>query len=385
MKAVVCQNRQLTVVDRPEPVPGKGQVLVKVLRCGICGSDLHVRKHCEQWGEVMARSGYRALLRSEQQVVFGHEFSAEVIDYGPDCKRAVKPGARVVALPVLRRGAEIDLIGLAERTDGAYAERLVVEESMMMPIPNGLSPDLAALTEPMAVGLHAVALGEVDRRDVAVVIGCGPVGLSVICLLKARGIRQIIASDFSPGRRLLATACGADVVIDPAETSPYANWAAAGYIPDVPHLLGLLVDTSEKLRRLPLPWWQVWRLIDKVVGKPRGPIVFECVGMPGVLQSIIEGVPQFARIVVVGVCMQTDVIEGAVAINKGVVLRFAAGYSPLEFRDSLHLIAEGKLRCAPMITGTVGLSGVDAAFDALADPERHAKILVDPESTVAAL
>ncbi len=385
MKAVVCQNRQLTVVDRPEPVPGKGQVLVKVLRCGICGSDLHVRKHCEQWGEVMARSGYRALLRSEQQVVFGHEFSAEVIDYGPDCKRAVKPGARVVALPVLRRGAEIDLIGLAEHTDGAYAERLLVEESMMMPIPNGLSPDLAALTEPMAVGLHAVALGEVDRRDVAVVIGCGPVGLSVICLLKARGIRQIIASDFSPGRRLLATACGADVVIDPAETSPYANWAAAGYIPDVPHLLGLLVDTSEKLRRLPLPWWQVWRLIDKVVGKPRGPIVFECVGMPGVLQSIIEGVPQFARIVVVGVCMQTDVIEGAVAINKGVVLRFAAGYSPLEFRDSLHLIAEGKLRCAPMITGTVGLSGVDAAFDALADPERHAKILVDPESTVAAL
>ena len=90
MKDVVCQNRRLTVVDRPEPVPGKGQVLVKVLRCGICGSDLHVRKHCDQWGEVMARSGYRALLRSEQQVVFGHEFSAEVLDYGRDCERAVK-------------------------------------------------------------------------------------------------------------------------------------------------------------------------------------------------------------------------------------------------------------------------------------------------------
>ncbi len=174
-------------------------------------------------------------------------------------------------------------------------------------------------------------------------------------------------------------------MVDPRDGSPYAHCRDPRFLPDVPAVLRLVVDTSEKLRRLPLPWWQVWRAIQRVVGDPVGPVVFECVGAPGVLHGIIDGVPQFARIVVVGVCMQRDRIEGAVAINKGCDLRFAAGYSPLEFRDALHLIAEGKVRCAPMITGEVGLGGVAAAFAALGDPERHAKILIDPASAVTAL
>lgn len=385
MKAVVCRNKVLSVVDRPEPVPGKGQVLLKVLACGICGSDLHVRQYCDQWGEVMARSGYKALLRSDQEVVFGHEFSAEVIEHGPGCKASLKPGTRVVAVPVLRRGGQVDLIGLSELTDGAYAERVLVEESMMMPVPNGLSAAMAALTEPMAVAWHALRRGRVRRRDAAVVIGCGPVGLAIISLLRARGVRQIIASDFSAARRRLATVCGADIVVDPATESPYRQWTDAEFVDGVPKLLDLLLNTTEKLRRVPWPWWQVWRLIDKVVGDPTGPVVFECVGAPGVLRSIIDGVPQFARIVVVGVCMQPDQIEGAVAINKGVDIFYAAGYSPLEFRDTLHLIADGRAECAPMLTGEVGLGGVDAAFAALGDPEFHAKILINPQSSSATL
>ena len=384
MKAVVCKDRKMSVVDRLDREPGRGQVLLKVLRCGICGSDLHVRKYCDQWGEMMARSGYKALLRADQEVVFGHEFSGEVLDHGPGCKRTLKPGSKVVAVPVLRRGTDIDLIGLAEQTDGAYAERVIVEESMMMPIPNGLAPDLAALTEPMAVGWHAMKRGEVTRKDVCVVIGCGPVGLAIIALLKARGVRKIVASDFSAGRRKLAAACGADVVIDPAAGSPYESWGDTDYITSVPQLLDLVMTTNETLRKLPLPWWQVWRVIDKLVGSPKGPVVFECVGAPGVLQSIIEGAPHFSRIVVVGVCMQSDTIQGAVAINKGCDLRFAAGYSPLEFRDTLHLIAEGKVTCGAMITAEVGLEGVAAAFEALGDPDRHAKILIDPESVASA-
>ena len=204
----------------------------------------------------------------------------------------------------------------------------------MMPVPNGLSPDLAALTEPMAVGLHAIHRGDVKKSDVAVVIGCGPVGLAIICLLKARGVQTIIASDFSPGRRRLASTCGAHMVVDPAVDSPYAHWGQFGFIKDVPATLELMVSTREKLGRLPLPWWHAWRLAEKLAGDPKGPVVFECVGAPGVLQNIIEGVPQFARIVVVGVCMQSDRIENAVAINKALQIRFSAGYSPLEFRDT---------------------------------------------------
>ena len=85
----------------------------------------------------------------------------------------------------------------------------------MFPVPNGLAPELGALTEPMAIGWHAVRRAEVKKGTVAIVVGCGPIGLAVICALKARGVRTVIASDLSRGRRALATACGADLVVDP--------------------------------------------------------------------------------------------------------------------------------------------------------------------------
>ncbi|MFI8036054.1 hypothetical protein ACFMJX_01760 [Acinetobacter baumannii] len=102
-------------------------------------------------------------------------------------------------------------------------------------------------------------------------------------------------------------------------------------------------------------------------------------GVPGVLQQIIEGAPLFSRIVGVGVCMQSDKIEPALAINKELEIQFVLGYTPLEFRDALHMIAEGKVNCSPLITGVVGLEGVTNAFEALRDPEQHAKILIDPK------
>jgi threonine dehydrogenase-like Zn-dependent dehydrogenase len=204
------------------------------------------------------------------------------------------------------------------------------------------------------------------------------VGLAIICLLKARGVRHIIASDFAEGRRALAARCGATVVVDPAKSSPYENWQEFGFIPDVPGLLELALGTREKLGALPIPWWHTWRLAEALGLDPKRPLIFECVGAPGVLQNIINGAPQFARIMVVGVCMQSDQIEPAIAINKEIDLRFVLGYSPLEFRDTLHMIAEGKVQCRPLITGEVGLAGVDAAFSALGDPNLHAKILVNP-------
>lgn len=99
---------------------------------------------------------------------------------------------------------------------------------------------------------------------------------------------------------------------------------------------------------------------------------------------LIDGAPQFSRIIVVGVCMQADSIEPSVAINKELDLRFVLGYSPLEFRDTLMAMAEGRIRCEQLITGQVRLDGVDAAFAALGDPNRHAKILIDPSSQASA-
>lgn len=383
MKAVVCQNQQLRVEERPDPVPGKGQVLLQVLRCGICGSDLHMRHHCDHMGQLLSRIGYRNMTREHDPLVFGHEFCGEVLEHGPGCDRKVRAGARVCAMPVLRHDDGIDMVGLSVRTPGAYAERVVVDEAMMMPVPNGLSADMAALTEPMAVGWHAVRRGQVPKNGVAIVIGCGPVGLAVVCMLKAQGVRTVIASDFSPARRRLASQCGADIVIDPAEQSPYANWEDYGFVNGLEGLLELGVGTREKLGKLPLPWWHTWRVAETLGLNPKHPVIFECVGVPGVLRHIIDGAPMFARIVVVGVCMQLDQFEPAVAIHKEVDLRFVLGYSPLEYRDALHMIAEGKVSCAPLITGVVGLDGVEQAFADLASPQRHAKILIDPSRAAA--
>ena len=385
MKAVGCRDGRLEIGERPTPLPGKGQVRLEVLRCGICGSDLHARHHCDDLAEIAREAGYDDFMRSEQDVVMGHEFCGQVAEYGRGSRKPVPEGATAVALPLLRSGNGVHAIGLSAFAPGAYAEQLLVEESLMFPVPNGLSPQLATLTEPMAVAWHAVRRGEVKRRTVAIVIGCGPIGLSVICMLKAVGVRTVIASDFSAGRRALAARCGADVVIDPSVESPYASCAEHGHLTALPAALDTAVGAMEKLQRLPLPWHHVWRAAE-VVGAttPKSPVIFECVGVPGVIDEIIMSAPLFSRVVVVGVCMGTDRIRPAMAINKEIDLRFVVGYTPIEFRDTLQMLAEGKVNAAPLVTGSVGLEGVEAAFSTLADPEAHAKILVDPKSTALA-
>ncbi|HVP01285.1 MAG TPA: zinc-binding dehydrogenase [Solirubrobacteraceae bacterium] len=381
MKAVTCTHAELAVADVPEPVPGPGQVRIRTLRCGICGSDLHARHGIDEWADLTARMGYPRFGRSGEAVVFGHEFCGEVAEYGPKSRRTLPTGTQVVAMPLLRTDAGIDLLGLSTHAPGAYAEQLLVQESLMLPVPNGLAPDVSVLTEPMAVAWHAVRRGEVGKRQVAVVIGCGPVGLAVILLLKAQGVRTVVASDLSPARRALARTCGADLVVDPAQDGPFSVLDAKGLHPDIPSTLELAVGTVERLQRLPGGWWRTWRLAERLgLADPKHPVVFECVGVPGMIREIVDSAPLFSRVVVVGVCVGPDTFTPAMAINKEIDLRFVIGYTPLEFRDTLHMLAEGVVDPRPLITGTVGLGGVDAAFTALADPEVHAKILVDPGS-----
>ena len=168
------------------------------------------------------------------------------------------------------------------------------------------------------------------KGDAAIVIGCGPIGLAVICLLKAKGVEPVIASDPSPGRRALATACGADVVVDPAAESPYASAPDHGHLTTAPEVLELAVGSVERLRKLPLiDWRHVWRTAERL-GKaaPKAPVIFECVGVPGMIDGVIAGAPLFSRVVVVGVCMGNDTIRPAMAINKEIDLRFVLAYTP---------------------------------------------------------
>lgn len=382
MRAVACQLGGLEVIELPDPRPGDRQVVVDVTGCGICGSDLHARLHADEQADVLAEAGYDGFMRAHQRVVLGHELCGEVADYGPDTLAALPVGTPVVAMPLIRHGAELHAVGLSASAPGAYAEQVVVQEALMFAVPNGLAAEVAVLTEPMAVAWHAVARSAIADGDVAVVIGCGPVGLAVICMLKARGVETIVASDLSPGRRSLAAACGAGVVVDPAQGSPFA--VEYGWVRGMGEGPAFSIATLEQLARSPgaEPWHVVWRAAEQAGQRAARPVVFECVGVPGMIDQVITTAPLLSRVVVAGVCAKPDVIRPVMAVNKQIDLRFVVGYSPLEFYDTLALLADGTVDVSPIVTGTVGLDGVEAAFDSLGDPERHAKIVIDPRTSI---
>jgi threonine dehydrogenase-like Zn-dependent dehydrogenase len=190
------------------------------------------------------------------------------------------------------------------------------------------------------------------------VIGCGPIGLAVIAALRLKGIHPIVAADFSPRRRQLAEALGADVVVDPSIDSPYKKWndVAVWTGPDAP---------------TPPPW---------VSGPPLRPsVIFECVGVPGIIDGVIASAPANARVVVVGFCMQRDYVEPIIAITKELSLQFVFAYTPEEYAATLRNIADGRIPVAPLITGRIAADGLSDAFNELVSPEVHAKIVVEFE------
>jgi threonine dehydrogenase-like Zn-dependent dehydrogenase len=287
----------------------------------------------------------------------------------------------VVSFPLVRSRGAVQLTGLSPLAPGGYAEQVLVEASLTFPVPNGLAVDIAAMTEPMAVALHAVRRSEIKKGDTAIVVGCGPVGLAVIGQLKARGVGIVVASDLCAGRRDLARRCGADMVVDPAFDSPYEIAASKGMLTNIPDLYELALGTMGKLRKLP-GWSHIYRAADASgAAGPKRPVIFECVGVPGMIDGVLAAAPLNSRVIVVGVCMGTDTIRPTMALSKEIDIRFVFGYTPLEFYDTLHMLADGKLDASPLLTGKVGLGGVAAAFEALGDPDRHAKILIDPRSS----
>jgi threonine dehydrogenase-like Zn-dependent dehydrogenase len=345
--AVLRAARMVFRDDVPEPVPEAGQVLVALRACGICGSDLHFARHGAELLALNARvEGGNVFGQSvdlDADVFMGHEFSAEVIEAGPETA-APPAGTLVTSVPVLLSGAGVKPIVFSNTTVGGYAERMLLSAPLLLEVPNGLDARHAALTEPMAVGLHAVNRSKITTGESALVLGCGPIGIAVIAALRHRGVETIVAADFSPKRRELASALGASVTVDPALDSPFA--AGAGW-PAASH-------------------------------GARPAVVFEAVGVPGILDDILRRAPAGSRVVVVGVCIQADTVHPYFGIVKELSVQFSAAYDPSEFAETLHAIADGSVDVSPLITGTVGLREVDQAFAELADPSRHCKVLVTP-------
>lgn len=341
MKAAYIQNGLVCVGEMPEPVPGPGQALVRTHSCGMCASEQHFLKSGQNVIDLSkAHGGAYASLDMSRPFVPGHEYVGEVLDYGPGSKRTVKPGRKVTSVPIMRQSGAHAVIGFSHECPGGFGELMLLDETMLMEVPPGLDDDLAAMTEPLAVGLEHARRGKPGKKDVALVIGCGAIGLGVIAGLKLMGIAPVVAADFHPSRRELALRMGADIAVDPREISPYQPMAELG---------------------------------NRQVN-----LIFECAGLPGLLQQIISAAAFDARIVMGGYCMEPEQFYVFAAQNKRLTVHFAGGEEPQDMEMALRCIAEGRIDVRCWLGERIGLSGVAAAMARMSGPLAPVRTVVDP-------
>jgi (R,R)-butanediol dehydrogenase/meso-butanediol dehydrogenase/diacetyl reductase len=338
MKAVVFREagEKLSVEEVPEPEPGAGDLVVQVGACGICGSDLHVS---ELSGALPAGT------------IMGHEFAGEVVAVGAEARGEFAVGDRVCPLPYIACGCcescltgtgsecqELRPIGLGD-LPGAYAERVRVGARQTLHLPDAVSLREGALVEPLSVGLHAVKRARLAPGDDVLVLGAGPIGLSTSLWARFFGARTVAVSEKIAGRLELAEKFGATRCIDASKQDVAVAFdEAAGHPPDV---------------------------------------IFECVGVPGMLEQCLALAPVEGRVVVAGVCMQTDSLVPVLAILKEITFHFVLGYTRREFQLAIDMLGQGRISGEPMVTDSVGLSELPEAFEALKQPTSQCKVLLE--------
>ncbi len=343
MRALVMKDKALRVDDVADPEPQKGQVLVRTLACGICASDTHLLAHGERLAQWSRDFGGPFDMEMARDLVMGHEFCGEILDYGPGSRRPLATGTRVTSAPTLLTSGGFAVLGYSNVYPGGFAEQMLLSEDLVRAVPDGVPTDVAALTEPVSVGFTYRRGSGVTASDVPLVVGCGAIGLAVISALRLLGAGPILASDFSPLRRELALAAGADEVFDPSSERPFTAWAT-------------------------------------MAGRKKGatPYAFECVGVPGVLDEILREAPFAARIVIAGVCLEPDPIFAAAAHTKGLNVQFGAIPMPADFDAALRAVGDGEIDPRRWISGGAVLEDSVEAFSSAVETDRHVRVMVHP-------
>lgn len=349
MRAAVLKGGKIEVRDVPDPTPGPGEILVRSCACGICASDIHYMDHPEAASEVEDTP-----YDPHAEIIMGHEYCAEIVDYGPQTERLWAKGTRISSLPLLLREGGRKIIGFSEDAPGGFGEYFLMTEKLAQVVSTAIPDELVALADAMAVGWYYVRRAALGPQDIPLVIGCGAIGLSVIAALRRQGIGPIMAVDFVASRRMTAIAMGADIVIDPAEVAPFEAWH------DLAH--GAKDATRDVLAGLAL---------HKCV-------VFECVGVPGVLDTIVRSCERDTRIFSAGGAPDGDHIHTMTAKRKGLNIQFGGGPHPSDWNAAFEEVASGRLDVTPMTGRVVGLDEVPQAINDARDANGPARIVVLP-------
>lgn len=355
MRAAVYHGRGDVRVEETDPRPvGPGDVEIAVAYCGLCGSDVHEYSA----GPIAVPEDEPHPLTGEKlPLVMGHEFSGTVVETGDDVDR-VGPGDRVTVNPAIWCGdcqycqrGEYHLcvaggsIGLSG-WGGGLAERAVVPASQVVPVPDGVDLERAALAEPYAVALHALRGSSLRAGDDVAVFGAGPIGLAVAQVAGAAGARRTFVSEPRTGRRSVAEAFGARTV-DPGATNPVHEISAS---------TGGGVAVAYEAAGVESALNQAVRTASK--------------GGEVTLISVFEDA---ASVQPNYVMMAERSIRGSIAYETG------PRAAEEEFADVLEMFADDRLDPDPLVTDRIDLSEVvEAGFEPLADPDDQVKVLVSP-------
>ncbi|MGL4744427.1 MAG: L-threonine 3-dehydrogenase [Dermatophilaceae bacterium] len=318
----------LELVEVPEPMCGDQDVVVRVLRAGICGTDLHL----EQWDDWAA-----ATVRAPMTI--GHEFFGEVVKVGANVDH-VAVGDRVsgeghVVCGVCRncragrRHLCIDTVGIGVHRDGAFAELVTIPATNAWVQPRDLDPDLGALFDPLGNAVHTALQWPVVGEDV-VVTGAGPIGVLATAVVRHAGARRICVTDLSADRLALAKAAGADLVVD----------------------IGSGASLREAQRQL---------------GMAEGfDIGLEMSGAPAALEDMLANINHGGRIALLGLPKDRYAIDWSRVITHMVTLRGIYGREMFEtwYLMGSMLASSRELRAAvsSVVTGRYPAQEWEAAF-----------------------
>ena len=337
---VMTEPGEISFREIPVPEVGPDEVLVKIKRIGVCGSDIHVYHGTHPY------TGY--------PVTQGHEVSGQIVKLGEYVKD-LSVGQKVTIEPQVFCGRcypclhgkynlceKLKVMGF--QTTGTASEYFAVDASKVTLLPEDMSYNDGAMIEPLAVTVHAAKRFPDLKGAKAVVLGCGPIGILLIQSLKAMGAAEVFATDISDGRLALAKQLGADYVVNTAKE-----------------------DYAEALL--------------KAFGPDKADVIYECAGTDVTMDQAIQNARKGSTIILVAVFGKRASVDLAKLNDSELDLNTTMMYRHEDYVDAIRLVGEGKIQLKPLQTAHFAFKDYLKAYQYIDENrEKTMKVLIDVDT-----